>query len=242
MPTDNKKIGAYLPDIVFDRFTQFQKEHNLSASKAVIQIFTDYFGINLNPSISNESISELQSRVLNLEKELTDLKNCFVMLSNRVDLVQPTRELPIIESIEASIDRDLSGELDSSLHSKLYTDDSVEQSTDTVDKSESSLESESPKQLQLINSTDLLSELKSNPLQAKILAIRLKVNPSEISNNKPKLSSASFDEFYAWLQSKDIDGIKWVIVGKGNKARYVPADDTPTEKLQVLKDWLQVNV
>ena len=95
--------------------------------------------------------------------------------------------------------------------------------------------------MQLINSTDLLSELKSNPLQAKILATRLKVSTSEISSNKPKLSSASFDEFYAWLQSKDIDGIKWVIVGKGNKARYIPADDTPVEKLQALKNWLKTN-
>jgi hypothetical protein len=241
MPTDNKKIGAYLPDVVFYRFTQFQKEHNLSASKAVIQIFTDYFGINLNSSIPNESTSELLGRVEILEKELTDLKNSFAMFSNKVDSDQSTSELPITESIEVSVDRDLSSELDSKLHSKPYTDSSVEQSTDIADKSESSSESESPKQLQLINSTDLLSELKSNPLQAKILATRLKVSPSEISSNKPKLSSASFDEFYAWLQSKDIDGIKWVIVGKGNKARYIPADDTPVEKLQALKNWLKTN-
>lgn len=290
MPTDNKKIGAYLPDVVFDCFTQFQRKHNLSASKAVIQIFTDYFGINLNPTISSESTGELLSRVDTLEKELSGLKTYLKLLSERVDLIQSTSEpliskfvevpvskdidsklnskpedellnkdiieqpidtsivdkiesssdseLPIIEPVEISVDKEIDSKLDSSLQDELPQQHIVEQGVDTniVGKSESSLDSEPPKQLQLIDSTDLLSELKSNPLQAKILSLRLKITPSEISIKKSKLS---VDAFFDWLQDRDIDHIRWVLIGEGNKARYIPVDDTPVEKLQLLKSWIQ---
>lgn len=292
MTTDNKKISAYVPDVIYDRFIQFQEEHKLSMSKAAIEIFADYFGINLNPTISNESTGELLSRVDTLEKELSGLKTYLKLLSERVDLMQSTNELLITESLEVSVVKDISSELDSNLQTELPKEDIIEQlidvniidepkssldselpnielleipvdkdidsgldsslqgepskediveqliDTNVVNNPESSSDSEPPKQLQLIDSTDLLSELKSNPLQAKILSLRLKITPSEISIKKSKLS---VDAFFDWLQDKDIDGIRWVLIGEGNKARYIPADDTPVEKLQLLKDWLQAN-
>lgn len=290
MPTDNKKISAYVPDVVYDRFIQYKEEHKLSMSQAAIEIFADYFGINLNPTISNESTGELLGRVGTLEKELAGLKTYLKLLSERVDLIQSTNEpliteplefsvakdisseldsslqtelpkediieqpidvniidepkissdieLPIIEPLEISVDKEIDSKLDSSLQDELPQQHIVEQGVDTniVGKSESSLDSEPPKQLQLIDSTDLLSELKSNPLQAKILSLRLKITPSEISIKKSKLS---VDAFFDWLQDRDIDHIRWVFIGEGNKARYIPVDDTPVEKLQLLKSWIQ---
>jgi len=290
MPTDNKKISAYVPDVIYDRFIQFQEEHKLSISKAAIEIFATYFGINLNPTISNESTGELQSRVDSLEKELAGLKNHFVLLSNRVDLMQSTSEplinkplevfankdidseldsslqvglskedileqpidaniideldssldskLPNIEPLEISVDKEIDGKPDSSLQEELSQEHITEQAINIniVDKSESSLDSEPPKQLQLIDSTDLLSELKSNPLQAKALSLRLKITPSEISIKKSKFS---VDQFFDWLQGRDIDRIRWVTVGEGRLTRYIPADNTPVEKLQLLKNWIQ---
>jgi hypothetical protein len=292
MPTDNKKISAYVPDVIYDRFIQFQEEHKLSMSKAAIEIFATYFGINLNPTISSESTGELLSRVGTLEKELAGLKTYLKLLSERVDLVQSTSELPIsnpvevpvdnevisepdsslqnelpkedilqqpidgniidesdssldselsnIEPLEISVDKAIDGKLDSSLQDELPQEHIVEQGIDTniVDKSESSSDGEPPKQLQLIDSTDLLSQLKSNPLQAKLLSLRLKITPSEISIKKSKLP---VDEFFDWVQGRDIDHIRWLLIGEGNKARYIPADDTPFEKLQLLKNWIQAN-
>ena len=290
MTTDNKKISAYVPDVIYDRFIQFQEEHKLSMSKAAIEIFADYFGINLNPTISNESTGELLSRVDTLEKELSGLKTYLKLLSERVDLMQSTNELLITESLEVSVVKDISSELDSNLQTELPKEDIIEQlidvniidepkssldselpnielleipvdkdidsgldsslqgepskediveqliDTNVVNNPESSSDSEPPKQLQLIDSTDLLSELKSNPLQAKILSLRLKITPSEISIKKSKLS---VDAFFDWLQDRDIDHIRWVLIGEGNKARYIPVDDTPVEKLQLLKSWIQ---
>jgi|688.fasta_scaffold164508_3 hypothetical protein len=294
MTTDNKKISAYVPDVVYDRFIQYKDEYKLSMSQAAIEIFAAYFGINLNPTIFNESTGELLSRVSTLEKELSGLKTYLKLLSERVDLIQSTSEplinkplevlvdkgidseldsssedrplkediieqpidaniidesksssdseLPIIEPLEILVDKDIDSKSDSSLHGELPKEDIVEQSVDIsiVDKPESGLDSEPPKQLQLIDSSDLLSELKSNPLEGKVLVLRLnKVTTPTLSVKKSELLLISSEAFYDWLQAKDINGIRWVLVGEGRKARYVPADDTPVEKLQLLKNWIQ---
>ena len=81
MSTDNKKISAYVPDVIYDRFVQFKDERDISMSQAAIEIFAAYFGINLNPTISNESTGELLGRVDTLEKELLGLKIHFKLLS-----------------------------------------------------------------------------------------------------------------------------------------------------------------
>lgn len=240
MPTDNKKISAYVPDVIYDRFIQFQEEHELSMSKAAIEIFAAYFGINLNPTISNETTSELQSRVEVLEKELADLKDSHIKLYQKVDLILSTSESLIDKPSEVSIDKDIDSELDSNPVSDLHEKGFVEQPKDTTitDEPQGSLDSEPPKQLQLIDSADILSSLKSNPLEAKRLSIRLAVKPPDISIKKGKVS---LEEFYDWLQSKDVDRIRWLLIGEGKKARYIPADDTPIDKLQALKNWLQTN-
>lgn len=240
MTTDNKKISAYVPDVIYDRFIQFKDERNISMSQAAIEIFAAYFGINLNPTISGESTSELQSRVSMLEKELVGLKNHFVLLSSRVDLIQSTSKPLIDKAVEVLSDRDFIDESESNLQNELLKDEIIEQPVDIniVNELQSDSDIESPKQLQLIDLTDLLSKLKSNPLEAKILASRLGVKPPDISIKKGKVS---IEEFYNWIQSKDIDGIRWVLIGEGKKARYIPANDTPIDKLQALKEWLQVN-
>lgn len=45
MPTDNPKISAYVPQIVFDKVEEFRRKRNLSMSQAAIIIFAEYFGI-----------------------------------------------------------------------------------------------------------------------------------------------------------------------------------------------------
>lgn len=268
MPTDNKKISAYVPDVIYDRFIQYKDERGLSMSQVAIEIFATYFGINLNPTISNESTGELLSRVDTLEKELSGLKTYLKLLSERVDLMQSTSKLLINENTEVPVDKDLIGEPNSSLQNELPDDDIIEHLVDTniIDESKSSSDSElpqehiveqgidtnvvskpeinsddePPKQLQLIDSSDLLSELKSNPLEGKVLVLRLnKVTTSTLSVKKSELLLISSESFYDWLQAKDINSIRWVLVGEGRKARYIPDNDTPFEKLQLLKNWIQ---
>lgn len=95
MPTENPKISAYVPQIVYDRFKQYQDERQLSMSQAVAQLITEYFGIDLSKNITEQSTSELPIRLSLVEQELEDLKQKTASLLVRVDNLQSTSELPI---------------------------------------------------------------------------------------------------------------------------------------------------
>jgi hypothetical protein len=274
MPTENPKISAYVPQVVYDRFMRFKEEHDLSMSQAAIEIFAAYFGINLNPTVFNEFTSELQSRLETLEKALADLQESHFVLSKKVDLMQSTSEPPIIEPIEVPVDKDIDSESNSSSQNELPKQDVVEQTIDVniIDEPDSSLDSELFKENIIDNanginnteadlsnrllsepknsysaltlfddSNDLLSSLKSNPLKYELLATRLGVSAQTLVNQKSRLGIDD-GKLSDWLQSKDPDKILWLFVAQKRGIRYVPADDTPIEKLEKLNEWIQANV
>lgn len=189
MPTDNKKISAYVPDVIYDRFLQFKDERDISMSQAAIEIFANYFGINLNPTIFDESTSELQSRVAVLEKEIADLKQSYVTLFKKVDLMQSISELLIDKPVEVYVgkDNDIEGELDSSLQDKPPKEDIVQQPIDVViiDKSESSSNSGLSNNGE-IDKSDLLSEPKNE------LPFQLVLEPTKIISDL----NGSVDELF----------------------------------------------
>ena len=45
MPTDNPKISLYVPQQIYNRFRDFQKDQHLSMSQAGIVILAEYFGL-----------------------------------------------------------------------------------------------------------------------------------------------------------------------------------------------------
>jgi hypothetical protein len=261
MPTENPKISAYVPQVVYDRFKQFQEERGLSMSQATVELLVEYFGIDLK---SSESTGCLQSRVEMLEHQLLELSQKFSALSAKVNLIQSTGELLTTETNQLPTDNNGFSEPPSNSPSELPEDSAVNFDSennlsdellggspigspehitqDNHPKSDSSgkLPNNYQEFILFSDSADLLSSLKSNSLQGNLLVRRLdKVNTSTLSNKKGDLSQ---EDFYNWLQSKDIDSIRWVIVGEGRKARYIPADDNPVEKLQLLQDWLKSNI
>lgn len=309
MPTKNPKISAYVPQVIYDRFLQFKEERDIPFSQAAIEIFAEYFGINLADNSTKEYTGGLPDRISQLEQLVADLKQSYVYLSDKVDSIQSTSNLPQAKSddkvvnpqsklpsslLDSSVfsspanlanlsESDLysdsvslsnvsaSNSL-SSLDSKLYDNSSTSSSLgslhgkpidnlsseplgstesnlpiiessqeNTTGEPDSSSDDKSHRQLHLIESEEnfisgLLDEFKSNPLQGKLLATRLGVNNSKLSTTK---SSLSEEDFYSWTQEKDFDSIKWVNLGGGRSKGYVPADDTPLEKLQALKEWIQ---
>lgn len=305
MPTENPKISAYVPQVVYDRFKEFKDERGLSFSQAAIEVFAEYFGINLVDNSTKEYTGGLPDRISQLEQLVADLKQSYVYLSEKVDSIQSTNfpskphsSLPNSIIFDSSSNLANLSESDlysgavtfsnistssslSSLDSKLYdnSSSSVNLSNTSTSSSLSSLDSKpidnlssellgdteskppiieslqenttgeldsssddkSHKQLHLIESEEnfisgLLDELKSNPLQGKLLATRLGVTNSKLSTTKSTLSE---EDFYNWTQEKDFDSIKWVNLGGGRSKGYAPADDTPLEKLQGLKEWIQ---
>jgi hypothetical protein len=198
MPTDNKKISAYVSDVIYDRFVQFQKEHKLSMSKAAIEIFAAYFEINLNSIVSTESNSELQSRVAALEKEMSDLKQSYTNLFKKVDLMQSTSEPLMSNPVEIPVDKDIYGELDSSSPYKLPKEDVVEQPIDVniIDEPDSSLDSEPliTKPIEASVDKDIHGELDSSIQNGLPLQLVLE-SPNKIISDL----SGSVDELFHTL-------------------------------------------
>lgn len=333
MSTENPKISAYVPQVVYDRFKQFQEERGLSMSQAAIELFVEYFGINLSENSNKEYTGGLPDRISQLEQLVADLKQSYVYLSDKVDRIQSTSNLPEVKldnkfnnleskplsslpdssvfsspinlahlsesglysdsvnltslsatdistssvnlsnvstsssfsildsrpqnnsstsvnlsnvstssslsSLHGKPNDNLSSKLLSDSESKLPIIESLQENTTSEPNSGS--DDKSNRQLNLIESEEnsiggLLDELKSNPLQGKLLATRLGVSNSKLSTTK---SSLSEKDFYNWTQEKDFDSIKWVSLGGGYSKGYVPADDTPLEKLQAFKEWIQ---
>lgn len=82
---------------------------------------------------------------------------------------------------------------------------------------------------------------KPSSIQTKLLAKRLGVRPAIISTFKKENSE---EELYKWLQDKDPDKISWQPAGgllKSYSKGWIPAEDTPSELLSKLKEWVNVN-
>ena len=122
---------------------------------------------------------------------------------------------------------------DKSPHLQLKFIDSI------LEKEDSKVEDLIPKSIsEQLNST--LSE-SSKSIQTKLLANRLNVKPELISKRKKEKSE---EELYDWLQGKDPDKISWQPTGgslKGYSKGWIPAEDTPSELLSKLSEWLAAN-
>jgi hypothetical protein len=89
MPTENPKISAYVPKVVYDRFKKFQEDRQLSMSQAAIELFADHFGIDLSTS-AFKTTGGLQSRLESLVNEVEELKSFITNLAIQVDQIQST--------------------------------------------------------------------------------------------------------------------------------------------------------
>lgn len=89
MPTENPKISAYVPQMVFDHLEKYKEERKISMSQAATEIFAHYFGLNLEES-AKEFTGGLPGKLLQVEQSLKQLKDLYVELSAKVDLINTT--------------------------------------------------------------------------------------------------------------------------------------------------------
>jgi hypothetical protein len=76
MPTDNRRIAAYLPKEIDDRFQAFKQEKGVSESKALILLMSEYFGVSQKVAYSSDSplakqVEEMSSLLSELRSELS---------------------------------------------------------------------------------------------------------------------------------------------------------------------------
>ena len=141
---------------------------------------------------------------------------------------------PLIEADSIPVKSETPSESsDKSSHLQLKFIDSV------LEKEDSKVEDLIPKSIsEQLNST--LPE-SSKSIQTRLLANRLNVKPELISKRKKEKSE---EELYDWLQGKDPDKISWQPAGgslKGYSKGWIPAEDTPSELLSKLSEWLAAN-
>jgi hypothetical protein len=219
MSTENPKISAYVPQIIYDRFKQFQKDRSLSMSQAVIQLFAEYFDIDLNASVPQQSTSSLLSRLNILETDLAGLKEAYVLLAQRVDFIQSTSRLPIDTPVcdsningvlpseplnELSITENIISDSNNSLPGELLVDNTVVVSdgseldggifselpkNDVVEELSSESELNSSLPDKLAESCGLNDHLLSSPLQLS-LTENNEIIDSELPS-KPTISPLS---------------------------------------------------
>jgi hypothetical protein len=264
MPTENPKISAYVPQVVYDRFKQFQEERGLSMSQAAIEVFAEYFGINLADSSTKENTGGLLDRMLQLEQLVADLKQSYVYLSQKVDFIQSTGELPKFELNGNSVDiqskpssnlpeENLVSELPSIPKDELPiikalngqqsspSDDSITPSKPTSEPS--NLLSH---QLEIVESTEnesnnLLSNPPSEPdikINYAVLAQRLGATEGYVKNKK---ATSTTEEFTKWSTKKDPDKISWQSIKQGKNVYYCPVGNLSDEQKANLQDWLRKN-
>jgi len=210
MPTENRRVAAYLPKSIDERLETFKTERGLKGdSPALIAILEEYFGVSREVAYSSNTPIDIEAIKSELFSELKD---------------------ELLGSISV-----LKGELLSELQSELRKVDHVEQlsiPTPEVDQqveipSDSSIEpaSESPSQVDEPGEekdSEPSSEQNGKPLDGSVawsgveLSTRLKRGASTLSAVKEP------EELAKWTQEKDPDGIAWMRVGRG---QYFPITD-----------------
>jgi hypothetical protein len=240
MATDNKKVSGYLPQYIFDLFEDFREKRSLSASSALIAILSEYFQVDHkveqssllfnNDFVSREQFESLENKLSELSGSL--LSELDKLVEQRFNSLRNELLSSPIKSIEVQTVNIESEPSSESLNEPVKDELPRELLSDPL-KSEPLIEAE-------VISLFTLSE-PSNSIQTKLLANRLNVKPELISKNKKEKPE---QKFYDWLQDKDPDKISWQPVGgslKGYSKGWIPAEDTPSELLSRLKEWLADN-
>ena len=189
-----------------------------------------------------QRFSSLHSELLNslpkhIEAEAISVKSSLVndLLDEPLDEL-PSKLLsePLIEGEAILVEDELPSEpSDESPHLQLKIIDPV------LEREDVKTEKLIPESISLYSDFTLSESF--NPIQTKLLAKRLNIASTVISHSKKNMDE---QKFYGWLKKKDPDKISWRPDSGDLKARakgWVPAEDTPSELLSRLKEWLVAN-
>lgn len=254
MPTDNPKISAYVPQILFDRFKQYQEESKLSMSQAIIALLATHFGIQ--QTIKESSLGTVvggvtPGRIENIEKSLFELKEEVEKLKSTGSLsysehntlkTGEIQEDKISDVNQGSEFERVQTELvtynpltNDELPSDLLIDFDFQEAENSLPNEpvNEPLNSNHNLELQLFPPGKLLQ------VDSKLLAKRFELKNFRSVNN---VANKNENEFVIWSEKKDPDGISWRKnkISRG-QVKFSPVDSTPKELLSELQNWLTEN-
>ena len=232
MPTDNPKISLYVPQQIYDRFREFQKEQDLSMSQAGIVILAEYFGIK-------ETIKEITEGTIVGGITLNEFKQLKQRVEILEDQVSLNRKI-LDEEVKAPTEHQVKNLVEQPrTTSSLQAENKSIKKTEEVDfnKTTSSLQKSD------IENSELQSSLFSEPLKIKpVPAVHL--SQKRFGLGKDSLASYkrkhSMEELAVWTKEKDPEGVTWVY--DFNSRGYVPKEDTSDEQLAKVSKWVAENI
>jgi len=120
MPTDNPKISAYVPQVIYDCFDEFRRDSGLSMSQSAAVIFAKFFGLeDIVKEITGETTTDNSAldRIKVLESQVSDLFGRLSKLENKPDSELPDSIVaqPEIPGINGGAENDILSELPVSL-------------------------------------------------------------------------------------------------------------------------------
>jgi hypothetical protein len=212
MPTEHPKISLYVPQTIYDRFIQYKEESGLSMSQAGTVILAEYFGLK-------ETI-----------KEITEGITIGGVTLDRVEIIEEELK-QLKEQVNKLVNQ-------TKTDSKPLNTKSVNQK-EVIDK----LPDIKNQSTQEIVSEPLILELTSPDnqyrLDNKTLAKRFGLgNPVSVTN----ASNSKSKSFDIWSREKDPDGIAWQKLKIDKAIFFQPLDDTSSELLGKLREWLKIMV
>ncbi len=101
MPTDNPKVSGYVPQPIYDRLIEFQKERKISISQAVTVVLAEYFGVNHQvdqASLGGVTLAQIHSLEQTLSNFIESVDQRFQQLEAVVKSIKLPSSLPVDQS------------------------------------------------------------------------------------------------------------------------------------------------
>ncbi len=210
MPTENRRVAAYLPKSIDDRLEAFKAERGLKGdSPALIVILSEFLGVSQEVAYQGSSSTQLDERIELLKSELLDelksrllgfqaaIEQRLQKLEEKADLLSPANaqfELLSEPEEDSLAEQEVPGQL------KLIPIDEIGDSHFQVDE----LLSESKSELQ----NDVSESVELQPLSEPALAKRLGVTVNRLRQVKSQDKKVA-GSLARWSRAKDNDGIAW---------------------------------
>jgi len=201
MPTDNRRIAAYLPKNIDERLEAFKSDRGLKGdSQALIIILSDFFGVS--QKVTYQGSSELEHRVDALESKFSQFES---------ELLSELRK-ELLENRSSSIEQvkiDVRDELLSELRSELPKHETPPGQLELLAEPDKEIEKTTDEPLSGLLSKPL-SEVASelSPLPGRELSRRFGLHEQVVTNKKNLLKDMP-EKFTQWSKAKDPDSIAW---------------------------------
>lgn len=209
MPTENKRVAAYLPQAIYHCLQDYKDKHGLKGdSQAIIQILSQFFQVDYQAAyqVAYKSDLETLQRVEATEARLTQIESLLSELNSKLlnsdfwmreKLSETEAKLKSVQLMKEEFNSELPSEL---LYEPPILDFSVV-----------------PGQLELISplqdgdvSDSQEEQLKPlpGPMTGFALSTRFGLSKNAVSNKRSE-SKADPEKFSEWSQGRDPDGLAW---------------------------------